>query len=164
MRRMDIRELLGYCAGNGTERVEGSNLNGWAGLVREGIHTKNNPELYVVRFGGKFVKDGTDQDADAFVCRGPLGDIDLTQASENGAGSLYVILKSSRYATLFVDGGVTPGTSGTHVFTSYDPYEKPYEFYLSSDDAVEVLSNSDLQEGKISEMMDGVQSEENLSP
>ncbi len=158
---MDIRELLGYCVGKkGIERVEGPNLNDWAGLVREGIYTKNNPELYVVRFGGKFVRDGTDQDAAAFVCRGPLGDVDLTQASKEGAGSLHVILKSSRYATLFVDGDVTPGTSGTHVFTSRDPYEKPYEFYLSSDEAVEALSNSDLQEGKISEMMEFISEEE----
>ena len=161
---MNIRELLGYCAGNGTERVEGLNLDGLADRVREGIYAKNNPELYVVRFGGKFVKDGTDQDAAAFVCRGPLGAVDLTQASKDGAGLLHVILKSSRYATLFVDGDVTPGTSGNHAFTSYDSYEKPYEFYLSSDEAVEALSNSGLQEGKISEMMDGVQSEENSSP
>jgi len=152
---MDIRKLLGYCAGKGTERVEGPNLNGWAERVREGIEAKH-PELYVVRFGGKFIRDGTDQDAVAFVCRGPLGDIDLTQASENGGGYLHVNLQTSRYATLFVDGDVTPGTSGTHILTSYDPYEKPYEFYLSSDEAVEALSNSGLQDSKISEMMDSL--------
>ncbi|MCK4555776.1 MAG: hypothetical protein KAT83_04160, partial [Candidatus Aenigmarchaeota archaeon] len=61
---------------------------------------------------------------------------------------------------LFLDREITIGTSGGHTFTLREPYDESIEFYLSSDDAVEALSNSGLQEGKISEMMGFLSEEE----
>ncbi len=150
---MRIRELLGYCAGMGeTERVEGSNLNGWADRVRKGIEEKH-PDLYIVGSGSELLKEGQYQKVVAHVCHGPLSYIDLTQASEEGIMSLSVVLKSSRYANLFADREIVSGTSGTHVFSSHKPYEGPYDYYLSSDDAVDALTAKDLSDDEISEMM-----------